>query len=711
MSDLFLKIVNMSITAGWITLVIVVLRFLLKKAPKFIHCALWTLVGIRLIFPFSFESILSLVPSTQTFPENFVYSSTPKIHSGVAMLNSAVNPIIKSHSEIPGEASTSPMQTVVLILAICWVVGVIAMLIYTAVSYLKIQRQVRESIQLEDNIYLCDRIDTPFIFGIFRPKIFLPNSTCQDDYQYIIAHEKAHLRRKDHIYKPLAFAILSVYWFNPVLWVAYALLCRDIELACDERVIKEMGAEIKKPYSQALINCSVSHKVISACPLAFGEVSVKSRIKSVLNYKQPAFWVVVVAVVVCIAASVCLLTNPIDKSGDDQTFEASMQSIDMDDPDVYNEIMIGDAIEFKAKEIIFESDPESGFAEYINTYRFVKNSKFLMENDSYYGVHYIGIMKQISFAEEDFGTAFHGGVWRDGCSLAKIRKENKETLKIVDARTVFYLLEQKDGSVYFAIGQINDDGICEMELMYLAKTVDVNARDGLENNTIESPYKRYSYMDSDDWLSPSLCLMEEDKSFTFVYSALSSYVATGKYELKGNTLTLRTDDGNYAYVFRAKGNSFVFDAKHSAKIPEYRYSASSNETSCPVPDKAVFELEGECIGWPYGSIYMDKTKYDIDSDGVKEDIFVTPGPTSGIFSFVISVYKNGKLEHENMFTPQPYLSLSFVKDKKGNLQLRGETQDDKPDIYLFDIALNDDVIELSCDGEPLDDWGCLYDEE
>ncbi|MBE6780694.1 MAG: hypothetical protein E7545_06930 [Ruminococcaceae bacterium] len=310
MESLFLTIFNMSITASYIVLVVILLRAILKKAPKALRGIMWAVVGVRLICPFSIESILSLIPSTDTVPENIIYTPTPYIDSGISYLNQTVNPIISgSFSPTPSD-SANPLQIWVFIAAIVWIVGMCGMCLYTIISYLKIQLKVREAAIFKDNIYLCDSIGTPFILGIIKPKIYLPSSLDNTDCDYVIAHEKAHIKRLDYLWKPLGFLLLTIYWFNPILWVAYVLLCKDIELACDEKVIKQMGAEIKKPYSEALINCSVPKRLITACPLAFGETGVKGRIKSVLNYKKPTFWVISVALICCIVLSVCFLTNP-----------------------------------------------------------------------------------------------------------------------------------------------------------------------------------------------------------------------------------------------------------------------------------------------------------------------------------------------------------------------------------------------------------------
>lgn len=310
MEVVFLNLLNRSITASWLILAVIVIRVILKKAPKAIRCVLWALVGIRLICPFSFESVLSLIPSTETIPQEILYAQEPMIQSGVSTLNQIMNPVISKNFAANAGDSVNPLQAVTYIFSVIWLVGLLAMMIYAAVSFLRIHGKVAASMRLTANLFICDYIDTPFILGILRPRIYLPSALDGEKTAYVIAHEKAHLKRHDHWWKPLGFALLSVYWFNPVIWLAYILLCRDIELACDERVIKELGESDKKAYSDALLFCSVPRKMIAACPLAFGEVGVKERVKAVLNYKKPTFWMLVAAVAACIIAAVCFLTNP-----------------------------------------------------------------------------------------------------------------------------------------------------------------------------------------------------------------------------------------------------------------------------------------------------------------------------------------------------------------------------------------------------------------
>lgn len=310
MSSLFLKIVNMSIAASWLILAVVLLRVVLKKAPKWVNVLLWGIVAFRLICPFSFESALSLIPSAETISPEIMMDWTPEISTGVSSIDKVVNPIITDTFAPEPIASANPFQLLIPVLAIIWAIGIIVMLVYAAVSYFRLQKKVGASLSVRDNIWICDDIQTPFILGCFKPSIYIPSGTDEAQLPYIIAHENAHLKRCDHWWKPLGYLVLAIHWFNPFVWIAYILLCRDIELACDEKVIRELNQSESIAYSEALLSCSVNRRTVMVCPLAFGEVGVKERVKNVLNYKKPAFWIVAIAVVASIVLGVCFLTNP-----------------------------------------------------------------------------------------------------------------------------------------------------------------------------------------------------------------------------------------------------------------------------------------------------------------------------------------------------------------------------------------------------------------
>lgn len=311
MNELFLKIINMSISASWLILAVLILRLVLKKAPKWVNVLLWGIVAVRLICPLSFESALSLIPSSETIPLDIEMAAKPTIDSGVPAINSVVNPVLSSFAP-PQHVLTSanPLQIWIPILNIIWLIGVGALLLYTAVSYWRLCRKVDTAVRYKGNIFQSENVSSPFVLGIIKPRIYLPFNMNGQDLEHVVAHEQAHIRRKDHWWKPLGFLLLTIHWFNPLMWLAYVLLCRDIEFSCDEKVIKELGNEQRADYMQALVACSVNRRMIAACPLAFGEVGVKERVKSVMNYKKPAFWVIIIAVIICVGVAACFLTNP-----------------------------------------------------------------------------------------------------------------------------------------------------------------------------------------------------------------------------------------------------------------------------------------------------------------------------------------------------------------------------------------------------------------
>ena len=310
MGEIFLKVLNMSIAASWLILAVMLIRLVLKKAPKWTVVLLWGIVAARLAVPFSFESAWSLIPSAETFNIHNIQFETPAISSGIPAVNNAVNPILGEAFPANPVGSVNPLYVWTYVASVIWLTGIAAMLLYAVISYARVRRSVAEGVPYEGNIFLCDHVKSPFILGLVSPKIYLPSGMDPTAMGLVIAHEKAHLARRDHWWKPLGFLILAVHWFNPLCWIAYVLLCRDIELACDEKVIRNMGLDGKKQYSTALLECSTQRRLVTICPLAFGEIGVKERVKNVLHYKKPAFWIIVAAVIACAVVTVCFATNP-----------------------------------------------------------------------------------------------------------------------------------------------------------------------------------------------------------------------------------------------------------------------------------------------------------------------------------------------------------------------------------------------------------------
>uniref|UniRef100_UPI00402670CD M56 family metallopeptidase n=1 Tax=Candidatus Scatomorpha intestinigallinarum TaxID=2840923 RepID=UPI00402670CD len=309
MAEIFQKALNMSIAAGWLILAVIALRLLLRRAPKRFRLLLWAVVGLRLALPWSIESALSLIPSAQTLPEGIMLERAPVLDTGISALNGAINPGFAAAFTPELGASANPLQVLLPIAAAFWMLGAAAMLLWALVSWLRLRKRVREAVRLEENVYECE-IASPFVLGLFRPRIYLPFSLENGERELVLAHERAHITAGDHIIKPLGWLLLAAHWYNPLVWLAYALFCRDIELACDERVVRGLSLSDRADYSQALLDLSRPRGGVRACPLAFGESSVKGRVKSVLSYKKPAFWLVLLAVVVCVGAAVCFLTDP-----------------------------------------------------------------------------------------------------------------------------------------------------------------------------------------------------------------------------------------------------------------------------------------------------------------------------------------------------------------------------------------------------------------
>ncbi len=315
MGDIFLKLLNMSITAGWFILAVLCVRLIFRKIPKWVNCFLWGAVAVRLVCPFSIESQFSMLPSAEpvkssTIVQGEVQNDIPSIDSHLTIVENTINPMLAETFAYNGPESMAPLQSVTNAAGFVWVCGMILLLICATGSMIRLHKLVREAVRVRDNIYICDAVKSPFILGIARPRVYLSSALSGKEMNYIIAHESAHLKRKDHWWKPLGYLLLCIYWFNPLCWAAYALFCKDIELACDEKTARGMTFHERKEYSKILLSCTKRRSLVMVCPLAFGEVGVKERVKSVLNYKKPALGIMIAAVVICVILAICFMTNP-----------------------------------------------------------------------------------------------------------------------------------------------------------------------------------------------------------------------------------------------------------------------------------------------------------------------------------------------------------------------------------------------------------------
>lgn len=315
MGEIFLKLLNMSITAGWLILAVLCIRLIFRKIPKWMICLLWGAVAFRLICPFSIESRFSILPSTEPIKSSTVVGGEvqnyiPSIDSHLAIVENTINPMLAESYAYNPTAGATPWQITVYLAGIAWTVGMILLILWAMGSMIRLHMLVREAVCVKNNIYICDAVKSSFILGIVKPRVYLSSALSEKEMDYIIAHESAHLRRKDHWWKPLGYLLLCIYWFNPLCWAAYAMLCKDIELACDEKAVRDMTFHEKKEYSKVLLSCAGQRSLVIVCPLAFGEVGIKERVKSVLSYKKPALWIMIAAAVILVIMAICFLTNP-----------------------------------------------------------------------------------------------------------------------------------------------------------------------------------------------------------------------------------------------------------------------------------------------------------------------------------------------------------------------------------------------------------------
>lgn len=454
MQNVFLELVKLSLIGSLFAVAVMLVRLVFRKAPKWLFCVLWGVVALRLICPVSIESSVSLVPDRLASGQiitnvgNEFIGDVDIIYENNAGYSNAVEagrqPIYSGDGyyvvteKDSLEAPKTVGETVYPILSWIWVAGVVLMLAYTAISYLLLRKKMEEATQLRDNIWQCEQVDSPFVLGFIKPRIYLPYTITDSDMVNVIAHEQAHIQRKDHWWKPIGFLLLSIHWFNPVLWLAYILLCRDIEAACDEKVIKHMEKDEMRAYSTALLHCSVHRRRIAACPLAFGETGVKERIKRVMNYKKPAFWIIITAVVACAVAVVCFFTNPSNSSG----------AL----PNIHSHAYVVEEVTYEGGLYSFsviagENSPIYRVAEDMT----LESQKEVSEDGQWAE---LGKLEEITLKKENFDDLFRDpGFWATKANAKDIRRNTVNAWRLVYKQEIlYYVLQQKNGDLYLAYG-------------------------------------------------------------------------------------------------------------------------------------------------------------------------------------------------------------------------------------------------------------------
>ena len=554
----FTEVLNLSVRASWLVLAVILIRLLLNQAPKTFHCALWALVAIRLLCPVSIESGLSLIPSREIIPRSYlVLESSDTQFEESPKLEIITNPVYDTPLIIETEATVDRVQSWDLCASVVWLAGMGAMALYAAYSYLSLRLRVRMAGWVRGRVWECDEIDSPFILGLLRPRIYLPGGLDDITKAHVLAHENAHLKRLDHIWKPLGFLLLSIHWFNPILWLAYILLCRDIELACDEKVIRKLDKPSIRAYSEALVQCTVAHRSIAMCPLAFGEVGVKGRIKTMLHYKKPAFWVLLLALISAVTLAACFLTDPVapENTLEQILNQQGCQTLSCQEQTIKLEI------------------PKSALPENVlngKTHSF-SGSPILLRELLLTAARMSGDELLVTIVVEhdlpDTGSILlpcHP--FNDGAGM-HVRPAQAD---VVDARTVY-----GNAMVVRGIGPDSFDVGIKMEVWKQAEEYVRFQLDGLYNlrysfvplpSAVDTACV-YAMVDNSLW-GPRFQL-NPDGTFTFSENPLSSYLGVGTYTLSADQVVLKTDDGYFTWTFDRKDSDLFFDADNSSIVRWY----------------------------------------------------------------------------------------------------------------------------------------------
>jgi len=640
---------------------VLALRFCLKKAPKWVNVLLWGIVAVRMVFPFLIESVLSLIPSAETISPTIMMEQTPSVQTGVPVLNHVINPVLSgSLTPAPG-ASANPLQIWIPVLAWIWLFGVAALFLYSAVSYWCLRRKVCEAVILRDNIYQSEKVCSPFVLGIIRPKIYLPYHMDSREMGHVIAHEQTHICRRDHWWKPLGFLLLTIHWFNPLMWLSYVLLCRDIELACDEKVIREMSNEQRADYTQALVACSVDRRLIAACPLAFGEIGVKERVKSVMNYKKPAFWIVLASVIVCAVIAVCFLTNPIGFQFDvSANTIVSANHFDMrnaDDP-VSIEMTPAQISELNSRlagvKNCKRSDKYAGLtpgyqiSAQMQDGSYIRISGYSLSDNTMVDIEQNGKRYAVSDREfqEYLSRICAGGDVSAAFDLQPLRAQYPECFDLdASAGLDVYVWQMAPDSYYFGL------------LPHTASPRDSTAQELLALRGASSEQMRY--------ILAAYALDPDDIHVIPWQNPISSYIPEC-WIVTENGESLEEKQAQYIETVSA----MLFGERDTLLHDDY-----------PIYDSIVF---------------------DVDGDGIDEVCVLGFGRTSGLFTFTFRAAEIGAdtLKYDTPFCTEWY-DLSFIREDDGVVRVQGIDQKDPPQTHLFDIAVVDGSIQLTEDGQSI----------
>ena len=706
MNTVFLSFLNRAVAAGWLVLAVLVLRLLLRRAPKRLTCALWALVAVRLVLPFSIPSPLSLVPSAQTVVPESIYAARPVIETGIPAVNSTIENQLQS---VYYEGVTVPAGTAAHaadLLAVLWIAGGAVLMLYCLGTWLHLRFRLRTAVRLRDDLWQSEWVDSPFVLGLFRPRIYLPFRLSADDLAAVEAHERAHVARGDHVWKVLAFLLLALYWFHPLLWVSYFLFCRDLEYACDQRVIRSLDEPGRQRYSAALLRCAAPRRAPAPCPVAFGETGVGGRIKGVLNYRRPAFWLVLLAALALIVTAVCFLTDPPVKNARQWLHAPGSTRLDQ-------------------VEICLNYDG-SGQGPYYNFTNFTAAQRKTLA----------ALLRQVDpNAMEEAG---HRPLPPTFCSL--------------------YF--PKHG-VYLSLPATTDSAGDEVELQYRDQLYLIRDRelaDFLRGVLPGSALTWYQHLPRGDKGNNVLALdlrldcavidvtymggmMDRGKMPTTVLNGdgTSSGQGGSVSVLGGSRITWKPGVLDETRGYDSADMTFTLTGgphDHGKLIldlrgtPDYRGSTLVGMTYRLVVLNNTFPVTATIDGdilrlWDgsydapefpenmrsedgvYYEDYWGAVYWDIDGDGVKEACSLGVGPTSGLYSIAVAARTDGDIQYADLFLPGSFGLPSFVRGADGLQISIAEYKGDGSagESHLYNVAVRDGHIVLTGEDGEMRSWG------
>lgn len=716
----------MSISASFIVLVVLLLRFILKKVPKWITVALWGIVAIRLVCPFFIESELSLIPETEWIEPPEVQISDPIVPDVIVPDPVLGENVTVEYPQKEPNITIKKGADFYLILSCIWLAGIAALSAYTVISYLRLSKKVGTAVLYRDNIYQSENVSSPFVLGFFKPKIYLPFNINTKDIEHVVAHERAHIRRKDHFWKPLGFLLLTIHWFNPILWLGYILLCRDIELACDEKVIKELDHDARADYSEALLSCSVNRRMISACPLAFGEVGVKDRVKSVLNYKKPAFWIIIIAILACVSVAVCFLTDPI---GTDTSVNDGLKAFI--DTQVLEHFRT-EKSEVNACCFDWELLGKTERGSETTVYMWVMYQEY-----SYIGTELemetaAHIPTAITVKEEngqyelvEYWEPMHGTKYTSSLKQKFPRKLLNKS--IFDSQ--LYSKEQNEkclqqARIYFGLDHISGT---QSERNLICSFLPPNSTSGKMH---------YVYIEdfgcnvSDVRIDFKEVRFEDGKIVFAIYweNNGTKDVDIGPdfevYKYNGTSLEKLEHKNVWLYYRQSvagKGTTVAGDTDgltivNRSSVP-YIVSAHYDVFS---PGRYRFEAHGAWVDFQIIDDYSkiaseyDSEVFDVDGDGEPEQCSMHSGLLGNYqnFIFIVKDLKTGKTECETLIYSQ-VRDLSFARWIDNTVRVKGRTPDKNPMDHWFEISIVDGNVCLTEKGLPIEEVGkvaMIYDD-